>query len=148
MARTVWNEWERRELLDRVGRLSADTRPRWGRMDAPRMVAHLTAALRMATGELPVKPKPGPFKRWPVNVLVMFYMPWPKGAPTAPELKVDGADTLGHGIDDLRAAMELVVVRGLPGPWAEHPAFGRLTGEQWGRLIRRHMDHHLTQFGV
>ena len=27
-------------------------------------------------------------------------------------------------------------------------AVGRLSGEQWGRLIYKHFDHHLRQFGV
>ena len=29
-----------------------------------------------------------------------------------------------------------------------HPFFGRLTGDQWGRLSYKHLDHHLRQFGV
>ena len=29
-----------------------------------------------------------------------------------------------------------------------HPMFGDLTRGEWGRWGYRHMDHHLTQFGV
>jgi hypothetical protein len=29
-----------------------------------------------------------------------------------------------------------------------HPFFGRLSGDEWGRLIYKHLDHHLRQFGV
>ena len=28
-----------------------------------------------------------------------------------------------------------------------HPFFGKLTGEQWGILVHKHIDHHLRQFG-
>ena len=29
-----------------------------------------------------------------------------------------------------------------------HPIFGDLTLGEWGRWGYRHMDHHVTQFGV
>ncbi|MCY7789221.1 DUF1569 domain-containing protein, partial [Bacillus inaquosorum] len=29
-----------------------------------------------------------------------------------------------------------------------HPFFGKLTSEQWGKGIYKHLDHHLKQFGV
>jgi Protein of unknown function (DUF1569) len=29
-----------------------------------------------------------------------------------------------------------------------HMFFGRLTGEEWGVLVYKHLDHHLRQFGV
>ncbi|MBI4752366.1 MAG: DUF1569 domain-containing protein [Acidobacteria bacterium] len=37
--------------------------------------------------------------------------------------------------------------RGPAGQWSLHPAFGRLTGTEWGILAARHMNHHLRQFG-
>lgn len=30
----------------------------------------------------------------------------------------------------------------------QHVFFGRLTGDEWGRLMHKHLDHHLRQFGV
>jgi hypothetical protein len=29
-----------------------------------------------------------------------------------------------------------------------HPAFGRMTADDWGALIHKHTDHHLRQFGA
>ena len=29
-----------------------------------------------------------------------------------------------------------------------HAFFGRLNGDEWGRLMYKHIDHHLRQFGV
>lgn len=29
-----------------------------------------------------------------------------------------------------------------------HAFFGKLTPEQWGRGLYKHLDHHLKQFGV
>jgi hypothetical protein len=32
--------------------------------------------------------------------------------------------------------------------WPHHPVFGRMTGEQVSHLHAKHLNHHLTQFGV
>ena len=32
--------------------------------------------------------------------------------------------------------------------WGAHPAFGRLSGVEWGRICWKHLDYHLRQFGV
>ena len=32
--------------------------------------------------------------------------------------------------------------------WPLHPAFGRLSTNEWGVLGYKHTNHHLTQFGV
>jgi hypothetical protein len=32
--------------------------------------------------------------------------------------------------------------------FAPSPAFGRMGRATWGRFMWRHMNHHLTQFGV
>jgi hypothetical protein len=29
-----------------------------------------------------------------------------------------------------------------------HPMFGKMTADQWGRSMWKHLDHHLRQFGV
>ena len=42
----------RRELLERLSRLTADARPRWGRMTAPQMLTHVNDQFRMALGDL------------------------------------------------------------------------------------------------
>ncbi len=33
-------------------------------------------------------------------------------------------------------------------PHTIHPLFGKLTPEQWGKSIYKHLDHHLQQFDV
>ena len=149
MAHTMWNPADRQAILIRFGSLSADARPTWGKLDAPRMVAHVTDTLRWSIGELSVAPmKKSPIGLWPVNVLIMFYLPWPKGVPTAPELVERNPSEWKSELDSLRGAIDRFVARDVMGSWTPHVAFGRITGEQWGRLTYRHLDHHLTQFGA
>lgn len=143
---TIWDPATRHALVARIERLTADATPAWGSMNAPGMAAHLNDALRMAIGELPVKPRWMPIRYFPLKQLIVYVLPMPKSAPTAPELLVRGSDAdlareraaFAGNLEKVAAAPTLV----------DHPAFGRLTRTAWGALIWKHTDHHLRQFGV
>ncbi|MBK6423576.1 MAG: DUF1569 domain-containing protein [Gemmatimonadetes bacterium] len=151
---TLWDPETRAALVRRVAALSPAATPRWGTFTAPRMLAHLTDALRMATGELPVARRPVPWVLYtpPFKQLIIHVLPFPRGAPTAPELvaRLLGSDPVE--LDGERAAfagaLDRFAARGCAGVWPDHPAFGPLRGSTWGVLQARHADHHLRQFGV
>src|SRR5919202_5668917 len=84
--KTIWKASTRDELRARLGRLTPGSMPRWGRMTAPQMVAHLADSARMALGDLPVAPKRVPLRYPPLKQLCIYCLPIPKGVPTAPEL--------------------------------------------------------------
>ena len=75
-----------RRFADRAQRVTADAKPGWGKMNASAMMAHINDSLRMALGDLPVKSKNLPLRYKPIRKLFIYYLPMPKGAPTAPEL--------------------------------------------------------------
>ncbi len=144
---TLWNADDRTALLGRFDALTPSDRPKWGAFTAPRMVVHVTDAVRAGLGELPVKPLRTPFGFWPMNALVINVLPWPKGAPTAPELMRRAPEEWDGELAALKAAVDRFIARDVNGPWAAHAAFGAIDGKAWGRLQYRHFDHHLTQFG-
>jgi hypothetical protein len=146
--KTVWNDADYRELSARLERLTPDAPARWGKFTAPQMVCHLVDALKMASGELPVRPKKMPLRYTPVKQLVIYWLPFPKGAPTAPEL-LARVPTEWHGeLQALKRELETFIERGPAGPFVPHPAFGSLSPRAWGVLVYRHTDHHFKQFGV
>lgn len=146
--KTVFDDTDRNELYDRLDKLTLDHKPLWGRMTCGQMLAHLTDGVRMTLGELPVPPRPGPLRFGPIRHAVIHWLPFPKGAPTAPELLVRRAEDSAVEIGELKAAMERMAGRAGEGTWEEHPAFGRMTEHDWGVLVYRHTDHHLRQFGA
>ncbi|HEU0013101.1 MAG TPA: DUF1569 domain-containing protein [Longimicrobium sp.] len=145
---TLFDARARQQLTERIAKLTPDIRPSWGKMDAGRMVVHVTDQLRAGLGELACQPKNTPLAHFPLKQLVIYVLPWPKGTPTAPELIARTPGDWQAEVAELRDALERFGTRDPQAPWPDHPAFGRLTGKQWGHLSWRHTDHHLRQFGV
>ncbi len=148
MTKSLWNARVREDLLGRLARLSPEAKPRWGRMNAPQMLAHLAKWMQMAEGGMETAEMKLPLRYPPLKQLVIYWLPWPKGIPTAPELVC--RETFDWAIEQA-AVRELVhsfEKRDPKAPWPVHPAFGKLTSRAWGVLGYRHMDHHFRQFGV
>ena len=146
--KTIFDQEAREELLQRIAAVRGTEAARWGRMNAVQMISHIEASARMATGEITAKPKFTPFKWGPIRRLVICRLPFPKGAPTAPELLLPVSRPLDELKSELGRLIEQLAARGSDGQWPEHPAFGHASGTEWGVLLYRHMDHHLRQFGA
>ena len=147
---SILNDADRAAIRERIGSVTSSSTPRWGRMDTRSMLAHLKLSALMALGELPVASKSKRvFQVFPVKHLILHVVPFPKSAPTAPELLVRSPAAWQADVAELQALVDRFVARGRESsPWPEHPAFGRLSHRAWGVLTYRHMDHHLRQFGT
>ena len=86
MPRSLWDAPARQELVNRLDRLAPEAKPLWGKMTAPQMLAHLADWMLMAKGELKTAPKKKALRFPPLKQLVIYWLPSPKGVPTAPEL--------------------------------------------------------------
>lgn len=144
--KSLWQEDARRELTSRLDKLSENTPAQWGKMNSSQMLAHLNDSLRMTLGELPVKSKHLPIRYPPLKQLIVYWLPFPKGSPTAPELINRIPDAWPQEHSNLRKQIESFGSR--PECIREHPAFGSMTPKAWAVLGYRHIDHHLRQFGV
>jgi hypothetical protein len=145
--KTILDQEVERSLIERLDRLTPEARGRWGKFSVAQMLRHVAAALRMALGDIEVPRRGGPLRLFPIKQLIVFVLPFPRGAPTAPALLTK---------DELEFAVERDAVRTLLASfarrevarWPEHPAFGPLNRDQWGVLAWKHVDHHFRQFGV
>ena len=146
--KTLFDIFDRDEILTRVEHVTADAKPQWGKMNVEMMLAHLVASMRMAKGELEVKPKKLAIRFPPLRQLIVYWLPWPKGSPTAPELLPSDVGKIEDNKRDLVRLIGEVAARGAMDLWPEHPAFGNLGRRGWGVLTWRHIDHHLRQFGL
>ena len=146
---SILNKTDRAAIVNRMRALSTSSTRRWGTMDVTGMLKHLHLSALMALGEMEV---PSANKRvfhvFPLKHLLLYVVPFPKGAPTAPKLKpVDAAS-----MEEERAAVLELLERMGTGPsegaGPAHPLFGPLTWREWGVVTYKHADHHLKQFGV
>ena len=146
---SILNESDRAAIVNRMRSLSTSSTRRWGIMDVTDMLKHLHLSALMTLGEMEV---PSANKRvfhvFPLKHLLLYVVPFPKGAPTAPKLKpVDAAS-----MEEERAAVLELIERLGTGPsegaGPAHPLFGPLTWREWGVVTYKHADHHLKQFGA
>src|SRR3954469_12442942 len=121
--RSIWQHDARRELNGRVGALAWDRPARWGKFTAPKMVCHLADSLRMAMGDLKVANKRLPIRYPPLKQLIISVAPFPKGAPTAPELLAREPREWAKDIADLQGLLAPEPAARSPHAWPEHPAF-------------------------
>ena len=117
-------------------------------MDARGMIAHLLDWMRMATGELPVRQRNLVLRHAPLKQFVIYWMPFPKGVPTAPELISRTSSDFDADLAMLCSQVESYAAMAARQDWPVHPAFGQMSTRAWGVLGYRHTDHHLRQFGV
>lgn len=145
---TLWNDAERAELLKRLDMLTPSTQSKWGKLDCKQMLAHLSDSMRMAMGEISIKPRSGLLRTKLVRYLIIHVLPFPKGAPTAPELISRQCQDPKQELIELKGLIAKLATNANQTNWPEHPAFGALGREDWGVLNYRHIDHHLRQFGA
>jgi len=140
---------DRTAICQRIASVTGASAPRWGQMDAKAMLTHLRDSARMALGELPVASKgKRVFQVFPVKHLILHVVPFPKGAPTAPELLVSDAAPVDAIRSELVSLLERIGTGPRDGFGPVHPLFGRLSFREWGVATYKHTNHHLTQFGA
>ena len=146
---SILNESDRAAISDRLRSLQASSTRRWGSMDVVGMLRHLQLSARMALGELEVpSANKRVFQMFPLKHLIIYVFPFPKGAPTAPELKPDVAESLDEEREAVLELLERIGKGPRDGAGPAHPLFGPLTRREWGVATYKHTDHHLKQFGA
>ena len=134
-------------IKSRINTLTKDSTPTWGKMDVGQMVTHCQFPLKVALSNTPRKHK------W--NLIGFLFKkslyndkPWKKGLPTAKQAKIVDERDFKKERETLLSMVDAFYDKRKQQEWQPHPMFGTFTPEQWGQLEYKHLDHHLTQFGV
>ncbi|NJB85921.1 hypothetical protein GGR26_001689 [Lewinella marina] len=137
--------------LARINRLTPETQPQWGKMNVAQMLAHLNVAYDMETGALPVK------NNWFTRLLLKTVVkpavvgprPYPRNSRTAPQFLITDERDFSQEKERLVANLRRVSAAGESAyEGKENVSFGPLTAGEWSVMFQKHLDHHLTQFGV
>ena len=137
-------------LIGRIARLTSDAVPDWGTMSGAQMCAHCAEVAEVAGGK-PLLGTP-----WYIRLMgglikrmVLSEKPYPRGAKTHPQFEIGTDVGFEEQKSRLLEVLEAMHSAGRAQAGASrHPIFGAMTADEHGWLTYKHLDHHLTQFGV
>ncbi len=139
------------EVEQRLSRLRPDQPRQWGKMNLAQMLAHCSAGIEMAAGEIrPPRALIGRIIGPAVKrVALREEEPMRRNSPTAKELLIDGNRDFESERERLSQLIDRFAAAG-PAGCTTHPHvfFGPLNPEEWAVLMYKHLDHHLRQFGA
>jgi hypothetical protein len=137
----------RSQLVQRLQALRPDSERRWGKMTVDQMLWHVSDALALSIGEITIPPEKPPIPRGLLK-FILLNVPWMKNGPTHPAFVAKQNYDFNAERTRCLQLIDRVSSRDLNGEWPTHPVFGTMTGSQVSRLHAKHLNHHLTQFGV
>ncbi|MCE7055042.1 DUF1569 domain-containing protein [Algoriphagus sp. AGSA1] len=139
------------ETIQRINKLSPDSIPDWGKMSVDQMLAHCSVAYEMAYTDK--HPKPNGFMRFLLRTFVkngvVSEKPYPKNSRTAPVFIISERKDFEVEKKRLISFVQKTFDYG-PNYFdgKESLSFGPMTTQEWNNQFYKHLDHHLTQFGV
>ena len=146
---SILNESDRAAICNRLRSLSTSSTARWGQMNVTGMLQHIRLSAQMTVGELTVASgNKRAFQVFPLKHLLLYVFPFPKGAPTATELRPAAAASFEEERTAVLALLDRIGTGPQEGTGPAHPLFGPLSWREWGAATYKHVDHHLKQFGA
>ncbi|WP_443938363.1 DUF1569 domain-containing protein [Pedobacter sp. MW01-1-1] len=139
------------EVIGRINQLNTTSTALWGKMNVAQMLAHCNVTYEMVYTDK--HPKPGAFMGFLIKLLakstVVGDKPFKKNIRTAPAFLIVNErkfeDEKARLIEFIKQT-QLIGERAFDGK--ESHSFGRLSADEWNNMFYKHLDHHLTQFGV
>lgn len=147
---SLFNPADREALSLRFATLEPGAQRHWGRMEPAQMLRHCAIAMEDVMGARPVKQAfLGKLLTPLIRRQIFGDRPFRRNAPTDPIYVVSDAQDFEAERARLATLIDRAIQRGAAkAEGMIHPFFGRLSGAEWGRLVYKHLDHHLRQFGV
>ncbi len=144
--KTIFDKAVRDEIITRINSLGESCTAQWGKMNLYQMLKHCTlsddmmqenqnhkrAFLGRIFGKIALK-----------NVL-KDETPLRRNTPTIPELTIPGSGDVS--VEKAEWVSRIKKYENFSNPNFMHPFFGKMTTEQIGYFVYKHIDHHLRQF--
>ncbi len=149
--KNIFTEEVIKSTLQRIEKLSDKTQPKWGKMDVAQMLAHCNVTHEMAFEN--THPKPNALVKLILKTFVkngvVSEKPYKKSIQTAPQFLVK--DEKDFEQEKARLINFIQKTKELGEDYFEGKvshSFGPLTSVEWNNMFYKHLEHHLTQFGV
>ena len=140
------------EMIGRINNLRPDSQRLWGKMDVGQMLAHLCVPYEMVyEPEKHKKPNllMGLVLKLFVKKIVTNEVPYGKNKPTAPAFKMVTEKDFEAEKARLIEYIEKTATLGEDEfDGKESMSFGKMNKTEWNNMLYKHLNHHLSQFGV
>jgi hypothetical protein len=145
---SIYNKADNEAMIARINSLNPDSTALWGKMTVDQMCKHCNANIQIAFGKQTLKSN---FLMRLLGSMLKnkaFNSDFGKNSPTAKELIFKESydfetsrKEFAESFSQFTQGTDVIKV-------LNHSFWGKMTYEDWDKLIWRHTDHHLKQFGV
>jgi hypothetical protein len=147
----IYDSQVAQQLIDRINKLTPETLPLWGKMNASQMLAHSNVTYEYVFDER--NDKPNFFVKWLLKKFVKNKVvgeaPYEQNMKTSPAFIVPDNKNFEKEKTRLINYINKVVATGQAAfEGKESSSFGVMTSAEWNNLMYKHINHHLEQFGV
>lgn len=149
--KNIFQEEVSNEVIHRINRLTPTTAPLWGKMSVDQMLAHCSVLYEFLYDD--IHPKPNFLMKFLLKAfvknMVVNEKPYKKSSQTAPEFVMKTAKNFEE--EKLRLIGYITKTQLLGEDHfdgKESRSFGVLNKQEWNNMFYKHLDHHLSQFGV
>ena len=139
------------KMIERINNLTPTTAAKWGKMNVAQMIAHCNVTYELSFEKN--RPKPSAFNKLILKLfvkkLVTNEAPYKKNSQTGPQFIIK--DTKNFETEKQRLVDYINKTQQMGEAQFENReqvAFGVLTKTEWNNMFYKHLDHHLSQFGV
>lgn len=139
------------EFVNRINHLTSESQALWGKMTVAQMLAHCNVAYEMVYED--IHPKPNTFMKFILKLLVknkvVNDIPYPRNNQTAPQFIIKNSRDFDMEKQRLIFYLQKTQVLGQEEfEGKESHSFGKLSAVEWNNMFAKHLEHHLSQFGV
>ena len=138
-------------LIQRINTLNPAAPAQWGKMNVAQMLAHCNVAYEMVYENK--HPKPNFLMKFILKTfirkIVTNEVPFKHNSQTAPAFII--SDERNFDAEKKRLIDYVSKTLQLGKPYfdnKESMSFGKLSATEWNNMFYKHLNHHLTQFGV
>lgn len=149
--KNIFNKNESDAVILRINNLKINSPAIWGKMRVDQMLAHCNVTYEMALEK--THAKPSGFKKLILKLfikpIVVGTQPYKRNSRTAPEFII--TDFKKFELEKERLINYISKVSNLGEDYfhnRDSHSFGKLTKNEWNTMFYKHLDHHLSQFGV
>ena len=139
------------QVIARIQKLDVNTKAHWGKMSVSQMLAHCNVSYEMIYQNKHTKPNffMGIILKTLIRKIVTGSKPYKQNSQTAPAFIIK--DNKDFEIEKKRLINYINKTQQQGENSFDNKvshSFGKLSKNEWNTMFYKHLDHHLSQFGV